>query len=123
MVIAQGAHATTLEVDNAGLRPELEQAHQVLSASRAEEERECAKLCIDIDALKQEKMKVVTAHETDLVAEQIFFGDYRVSHRRKLHDLRVELEGPVNKIGARCLPYPKKGTTIGVITAWFTKEI
>jgi hypothetical protein len=29
----------------------------------------------------------------------------------------------VNKIGTRCLPYPKKGSTIGNIVVWFTKEI
>jgi hypothetical protein len=35
----------------------------------------------------------------------------------------VELVGAVNEIGAKCLPYPKKGSTIGDIVAWFTKEI
>jgi hypothetical protein len=29
----------------------------------------------------------------------------------------------VDEIGARCLPYPKRGSTIGDITMWFTKEI
>jgi hypothetical protein len=35
----------------------------------------------------------------------------------------VELEGAVNEIGVRCLPYPKKGSTISDIIACFTKEI
>jgi hypothetical protein len=29
----------------------------------------------------------------------------------------------MNDIGVMCLPYPKKGRTIGEITAWFTNEI
>jgi hypothetical protein len=35
----------------------------------------------------------------------------------------VELERAMNDIGVRCLPYSKKGSTIGEITAWFTNEI
>jgi hypothetical protein len=34
----------------------------------------------------------------------------------------VQLEKAVNEIGARCLPYPEKGSTIGEITAWFNKD-
>jgi hypothetical protein len=33
------------------------------------------------------------------------------------------LEKAVTEIGVRCLPYPKKGSTIGEITAWINKEI
>jgi hypothetical protein len=51
------------------------------------------------------------------------FRDYHLSHRRKLHDLRVDLDKAVNEIGVRCLPYPEKGSTIGKIVIWFTKEI
>jgi hypothetical protein len=36
MVIVQGARSAAHEVDNARLRSELQQAHQTLSASRAE---------------------------------------------------------------------------------------
>jgi hypothetical protein len=35
----------------------------------------------------------------------------------------VELEGAVNEIDVRCLSYPKKDSTIGEITVWFTKEV
>jgi hypothetical protein len=68
-------------------------------------------------------VKVVTDREAHLATKEKKLRDYHVSHRRKLHDLHTELEGAVNEIGARCLPYPKRGSTIGDITAWFTKEI
>jgi hypothetical protein len=29
----------------------------------------------------------------------------------------------MNEIGVRCLSYPKKGSTISAIMAWFTQEI
>jgi hypothetical protein len=35
----------------------------------------------------------------------------------------VGLEKAVNEIGARCLPYPEKGSTIGQIAGLFGKEI
>jgi hypothetical protein len=70
-------------------------------------ERECLKLHSEVDVLKQEKAQALTDCETNLVAEEKMFRDYHVSHHRKLHDLRVELEGAVNEIGVKCLPYPK----------------
>jgi seryl-tRNA synthetase len=133
MVVAQGAHTAELEADNAKLRSELEQAHQAsaeadaarssLCASRDELERECVRLCTGVDALKQEKAKIMTDREADVALEQKKFWDYRLSHRRKLHDLHVELDKAVNEIGVRCLPYPGKGSTIGEIIEWFNKEI
>jgi hypothetical protein len=69
-----------------------------------------------VDALKQEKAKALANREADLAGEEKKFRDYRVSHRRKLHDLRIELEGAMNEIGVKCLSYPKKGCTIGDIT-------
>jgi hypothetical protein len=86
-------------------------------------EQECTKLRTDMDTLKQEKAKVVADREADLAGEQKSFRDYSVGHNRKLHDLHVELEGAMNQIGARCLLYPKKGSTISEITVWFTEEI
>jgi hypothetical protein len=69
-----------LEADNARLHSELEQACQALaeadsaqnslSVSRDEIEQECAKLCTDVDALKQENSKIMTDHETDLAMER-----------------------------------------------------
>jgi hypothetical protein len=133
MVIAHGARTAVLEDDNARLCSELEQAYQALveadfaqnslSVSQDEVEWECVMLRVDVDALKQSHAKIVTDHEADLTVEKKKFWDYRLSHRRKLHDLRVELEGAVNEIGTRCMPYPKKGITIGEIIMWFTKEI
>jgi hypothetical protein len=86
-------------------------------------EQECVKLSADMDALKQEKAKIMSDHKTELAAEQKFFWAYRVSHRKKLHDLCMELERAINDIGARCLLYPKKGSTIGEVTVWYTNEI
>jgi hypothetical protein len=71
----------------------------------------------------KKKAKALTGCEADLAAEEKKFQNYRVRHHKKLHDLRIELEGAMNEIGAKCLPYPKKGSTIGNIAAWFAKEI
>lgn len=46
-----------------------------------------------------------------------------MAHRQKLRDLRFSLEKAVNEFGASCLPYPRKGSTIGDIVGWFDKEI
>jgi chromosome segregation ATPase len=80
MVVAQGARTAELEADNAKLRSELEQAHQAsaeadvarssLCASQDELERECVRLRTGVDALKQEKAKIMTDHEADVALEQ-----------------------------------------------------
>jgi hypothetical protein len=78
MVMAQGARTAALEADNSTLHSELEQAHLAeadfarvsLSACRDEVERECAKLRSGVDALEQEKTRIMTDHEPGLVAEQ-----------------------------------------------------
>jgi hypothetical protein len=133
MMVEQDARIATLEASAVELRSELEWARQALaeadsaqsslSMSRDEKEWEGSKLCADVGIIKWEKAQGLTDRETDLVAEEKQFWQYHVSHRRKLHDFRVELVGAVNEIGAKCLPYPKKGSTIGDILAWFTKEI
>jgi hypothetical protein len=41
------------------------------------------------------------------------FWDYCIGHRKRLRELHVALEGALNEIGMRCLPYPEKGSTIG----------
>jgi hypothetical protein len=81
------------------------------------------KLCAVVDTLKQEKAQVATYREVDIAAEQKKFRDYRIGHRRKLREIHVNLERAVNEIGMRCLPYPRKGSTIGKIISWFDKEI
>jgi hypothetical protein len=75
----RGAHRGT-RGDNSTLHSELEQAHQALaeadfarvslSACRDEVERKCAKLRSGVDALEQEKTRIMTDHEPGLVAEQ-----------------------------------------------------
>jgi hypothetical protein len=77
-------------------------------------------LCAAVDTLKQEKAQITTDREADVAAQQIFFHDYRVGHHKRL---RVNLEKAVNEIGAWCLPYPRKRSTISEIIMWFDKEI
>jgi hypothetical protein len=57
------------------------------------------------------------------VAEQKKIRDYCLRHRKRLHVLRMNLEGALNEIGVWCLPYPRKGSTISEVIAWFEKEI
>jgi hypothetical protein len=94
-----------------------------MSTSQTAIEQECVKLCTGMDAHEQENAKIAADSEARVEAAEKKFCDYRISHRRKLHDLHVELEGAMNEIGVRCMLYPEKGSTIGVITAWFTQEI
>jgi hypothetical protein len=46
-----------------------------------------------IDALKQEKIQAQTNHEASVAAEWKIFWDYRLDHRKRLHELHVALEG------------------------------
>jgi hypothetical protein len=100
-----------------------ELAWDTLSTSRTAMEQECAKMHAGMDTLEQEKTMIAADNEARLAATEKKFHNYQTSHRRKLHDLRAELEGAMNEIGVRCLPYPEKGSAIGVITTWFTQEI
>jgi uncharacterized ubiquitin-like protein YukD len=130
---AQGARAMAVEADNASFRSELKQAcralveaesaRDMLSTSLTAMEQECVKLRVGMDTLEQEKTKIAVDSEAQLVASEKKFCDYQISQRKKLHDLRMELEHAMNEIGVRCLPYPSKGSTIGAFTAWFTQEI
>jgi hypothetical protein len=51
------------------------------------------------------------------------FRDYHLSHCKWLCELHAALEGALNEVGMRCLPYPEKGRTIGDVITWFKKEI
>jgi hypothetical protein len=84
-------------------------------------DRECAKLRAGMDVLKEERAKIVADCDKKLAAEEARFREYRIVHRKKLHELHAMLEQSMNDIGARCLPYPEKGSTISAM--WFTKEI
>jgi hypothetical protein len=76
-----------------------------------------------VDTLNQEKIHVLTDREAVVAAEQKKLWDYRLGHHKKLRELHANLEGALNEIGARCLPYLRKGSTISEVIAWFEKEI
>jgi hypothetical protein len=75
-----------MQMDNAKLRSELEQVHQVLaeshtarsllSTSQDEFERECVGLSACVGALKQEKAKIISDCTADLATERKKFRDY-----------------------------------------------
>jgi hypothetical protein len=119
MVMVQGVCTSKLKTDNTKLLLELELVHQVLAESDTGQNL----LSSSQDEFEQEKATIMMDHEVDLAVLRKMFWDYRLSHRRKLHDPHMELEMAVNEIGARCLPYPEKGSTISEIAAWFNKEI
>jgi chromosome segregation ATPase len=129
----RGACPVELESDNVRLRSELEQARQVLAKAdtawsslcvdREKLEQQCAGLRTAIDKLKEEKIQVLIDREAAVAAEQKKFRDYGIGHHKRLHELHVALEGALNEIGARCLSYPEKGSTIGEVVAWFEQEI
>lgn len=74
-------------------------------------------------ALQREKAEVVKSHEAEVVAIHMNFERYRIQHRKKLHELRFNLENVLGDLGAQCLPYPRKGTMIGNIVRWFEGEV
>jgi hypothetical protein len=76
-----------------------------------------------MDVLKEERAKIIADCDKKLAAEEARFWEYQIVHRKKLHELRAKLEQSMNDIGARCLPYPEKGSSINEIMMWFTKEI
>jgi hypothetical protein len=76
-----------------------------------------------LDNLKWEKTEAVAVRETEIMTIHMKFQDYRVRHRRKLHDFRVNLEKAVNEFGVKCLSYPGKNSTIGEVVEWFDEEI
>jgi hypothetical protein len=133
MEVAQGARIAELESENVKLWLELEQARQVLaeadaarsslSVNQEELERGCMGLRAAVDMLKQEKIQVLTNREAAVAAEQNKFQDYRLGHHEKLCELHANLEGTLNDIGAQCLPYPGKGSTITEVVACFKEEI
>jgi hypothetical protein len=118
ILMAQGARPAALEADNANLHSELEQGRRALveaesvwdslSVGWTVMEQECVKLRAGMDALNQEKAKIMADRETKLATEEKKFQDYRVRHRKKLHDLRVVLERAMNEIGTRCLRIPQR---------------
>jgi hypothetical protein len=118
-----------LVTDNSKLLAELGQTHMAfakadttqnsLSLTWGKLEEECVGLRAVVESLGQEKAGAKAAHE----AKRKRFQDYRIHHRKKLRELRINLEKVMNEIGGRCLPHPGKGCTIGEIVEWFDKEI
>jgi hypothetical protein len=133
MEAAQGVCMAEHEDNNAKLLAELEQAclalteadatQSSLSVSHGKLEGECSGLHAAVDALRQEKAKPAIDHEAEVAATHKKFQDYRVGHRKRLRELHVNLKKAVNEIGVRCLPYPRKNSTIGEVISWFYKEI
>jgi hypothetical protein len=133
MEVAQSARVTELERANTELRAELEQAW--LKIAEVEErqdslcsdyqklENECESLHNAAETLKRQKAEAEKTGEAEVATIHTRFQDYRVHHRKKLHDLRFNLEKAVNEFGASCLPYPGKGSTIDDIIRWFDEEI
>jgi hypothetical protein len=120
---------SSLLVGNAKLLAELEQirvacaeadaAQSSLSLTHGKLEEECTGLHAVVETLGQGKTEVETAHE----AESKRFQDYRIHHRKKLCELQMNLESVMNEISMRCLPHPRKGSTISEIVEWFDKEV
>jgi hypothetical protein len=133
MEVAQNAHVMELELANADLRAELEQAR--LKIVEVEEcqgslrsgyeklKNEYESLCNVAEALKWEKGEAKKTREAEVATIHTMFQDYCMHHCKKLHDLCFTLEKVVNEFGASCLPYPGKGSTIGDIIGWFDEEI
>jgi predicted nucleic acid-binding Zn-ribbon protein len=97
------------ELEQARLKiVETEDHWNSLSLGYAKLEKECESLRNAVESLKQEKTEVVAAHEAEVTAIRMRFQDYRVRHRKKLHDFQINLERAVNEFGVRCHPYPEK---------------
>jgi hypothetical protein len=118
---------------NAKLRAELGQSHIKI----AEMEERQNSLCSSYDqlnneyrelhdvakSLQWEKADVEKTSEAQVTKARADFQKYRVQHRRRLRDLYFDLEGVLGELGAQCLPYPGKGSTIGDIGRWFEGEV
>jgi hypothetical protein len=133
MVAEQGAWVVELEDSNDRLLAELEQVHLALNEAIAAQnslfvsyeklEEECIGLHAAVDTLEQEKAKTATDHEAEVAATHKKNRDYRIGHRKRLREPHMNLEKVMNEIGVRCLPYPRKKSTIGEIITWFDTEI
>jgi hypothetical protein len=102
---------------------EMEEHRDSLCSGYEKLENECEKLCGVAETLKQEKAETEKTCEAEVATICGKFQDYHVQHRKKLHELRYNLENAMNEFGVQCLPYPKKGSTIGDIVRWFNEEI
>jgi hypothetical protein len=94
-----------------------------LSVNCGRLEEECAGLRTAANMLRQEKTEVVAPREAEITTIRTKFQDYRVCHRKKLHEFQTNLEKEVNKLGVKCLLYPVKNSTIGEVVGWLDKEI
>jgi c-di-GMP-binding flagellar brake protein YcgR len=94
---------------------EVEEHQNSLRSGYVKLENECDNLHSIAETLKQEKVKTNKTHEAKVAMICSRFQDYRVHHRKKLHDLCFNLESAMNEFSAQCLPYPWKGSTIGDI--------
>jgi chromosome segregation ATPase len=97
------------ELEQARLKiAEVEERQSSLRSGYTRLENDCESLCSAAKSLKQEKVEAKKTHEIEVTAIRTRFQDYRVHHRKKLHDLRFSMEKVVNEFSAVCLPYPGK---------------
>jgi hypothetical protein len=54
-------------------------------------EKECTGLRAAVDMLKHENTQITIDRDVDIAVEQ-FFLDYRIGHRKRLHELHVGSE-------------------------------
>jgi chromosome segregation ATPase len=130
--VAQNTRVTELERANVELRAELE--HARLKIAEVEErqdslctgyqklENECERLHNATETLKQENIKAEKTRDAEVATIHAKFQDYRVAHRRKLRDLRFNLEKAVNEFGASCLPYPRKPAPSTIMLGGLTRR-
>jgi hypothetical protein len=75
------------ELEQARLKiVEAEHRRNSLSLGYAKLEKECESLHNAAETLRQEKTEAQTAREAEVTDIRIRFQDYRVCHRKKLHD-------------------------------------
>jgi hypothetical protein len=71
------------------------------------------------DTLEWEKSEIEKSYGAQVATARANFQKYLVQHRRRLHELRFDLENVLGDVGPQCFPYPGKGSTIGDIMRWF----
>jgi hypothetical protein len=78
------------------------------------------------DAAKTLKWEIVEAknnREAKVADVRTKFQDYRPRYRMNLCNLQFHLKKVVNEFGARCLPFPRKSSTLSDMIGWVDNEI
>jgi hypothetical protein len=121
------------ELEKAMLRTELEQSHikvQELELRRGsltvgyrQLNEKYKKLEESVGAWQRENAEVEKSCQARIDKIEGEFERFRVHFRRSLRDLHYELEDVLSNLGARCLPYPEKGTPMRDLIKWFEGEV